>query len=214
MELPADTYLRDKLFNIATSHKRMSLQIQVRNIEAGNPDVCNPRIPWSETDYPWQDLADLVLTYYVPKVSEDRAHFNFTKLPDDIRYETPVGTDNYGGLIQIQEKVLTSTVRKKYPEGTSTESKKTTTFLVHVETGNHLFSGTDAGVYITLYGKLLFCTLKKIITFKHVLVHYVRVHCTQKTFLCFRAYFRPWYKKSIWNNILIDLSAEALVLSD
>ena len=152
MELPADTYLSDKLCTIATDNKKMTLQVQIRNIEAGNPNLCNPREAWPVEKFPWQDFTDLSLTYHVPKNAEDRANYNFAKLPDDIHYETPVTTDNYGGLLQIQEKVLASTVRKKYPEGTATHSEKTTTFLVHVETGNHLFSGTDAGVYISVYG--------------------------------------------------------------
>lgn len=153
MELPADTYLKDKLSKIATDNKRMTLQIQVADFRPDDKELCNPRVAWSESTSPWQDVADLILTYYVPKHNMDRAYYNFTRLPDDIQLETPQGTDNFAGLIQIQEKVLASTVRKKFPEGSSTDEEKTTTFLVHVETGNHMFSGTDAGVYITLYGK-------------------------------------------------------------
>ncbi|XP_052809001.1 polyunsaturated fatty acid 5-lipoxygenase-like isoform X2 [Mya arenaria] len=152
IQLPADTYLTDRLLNIASNHKTMTLQVQVRDFDSTNPTECEPTRYWEEEAYPWQDLADVTLTFIVPKLMEERANYDFLLLPDGLQIETPVGGENYANLVSIQEKVLTSTARKKHPEEMHVESPKTTTYLVHVETGNHLFSGTDAGVYIALYG--------------------------------------------------------------
>lgn len=149
MELPADTYLTDRLLNVASENKTMKLQIQIREYD---PPIGDPAQFWDEEAFPWRDLADLTLTYLVPKLLEERANYDFRTLPGGISVEIPQGGENYGSLVLIQEKVMTSTVRPKHPEGARNESKKTTTFLVHVETGDHLFSGTDAGVYIALYG--------------------------------------------------------------
>ncbi|XP_045198128.2 polyunsaturated fatty acid 5-lipoxygenase-like isoform X2 [Mercenaria mercenaria] len=151
MELPSDTYLQQKLRNIAQENLTMKLQVQIRDI-TDVKSVFDPTTEWEENDFPWCDLADLCLSYSVPKLSTERAKYNFCSLPEHIQMVVPEGTEDYGSLIQIQEKVLTSTTRKKHQEGLTPAGHKETTFLVHVETGNHLFSGTDAGVYIALYG--------------------------------------------------------------
>ncbi|KAL4232675.1 Arachidonate 5-lipoxygenase [Mactra antiquata] len=151
IELPSNTYLQQKLRNIANENKTMKLQVQIRDVSDAR-SVFDPMTAWEEEDYPWQDVAELLLTYSVPKIDAERAKFNFTKSPEGIQISFPQGTDNQGGLIPIQEKVLSSTSRKKYPEEEAPSDGKETTYLVHVETGNHMFSGTDAGVYIALYG--------------------------------------------------------------
>ncbi|WAR08058.1 LOX5-like protein [Mya arenaria] len=138
IQLPADTYLTDRLLNIASNHKTMTLQVQVRDFDSTNPTECEPTRYWEEEAYPWQDLADVTLTFIVPKLMEERANYDFLLLPDGLQIETPVGGENYANLVSIQEKVLTSTARKKHPEEMHVESPKTTTYLVHVETGNHL----------------------------------------------------------------------------
>lgn len=150
MELPSDNYLTDRLQNVASENKTMKLQVQIREYD---PSLCDPVQFWDEEAFPWRDLADVTLTYLVPKLLEERAIYDFRVLPGGIFIEIPKGCENYGNLVLIQEKVMTSTVRLKRPEGVQNESKKSTTFLVHVETGDHLFSGTDAGVYIALYGE-------------------------------------------------------------
>jgi len=167
MELPADTYLTDGVLTIATNHKKMTLQVQLRDYDPSNPTECEATRYWDSEAYPWHDLADLILTFIVPKMVEERANYDFTLLPEDLKVEIPPQGENYASLVLIQEKVLTSTARKKYPEEMHVESTKTTTYLVHVETGDHLFAGTDAGVYIALYGKVPFvgkCNLKKLNT--------------------------------------------------
>lgn len=153
MELPSDTYLQKRLRNITKETLKMKLQIQIRDNDTDLQSIFDPTEAWDEAEFPWQDLADLLLTYSVPKLSSERAKYNFCKMPEHIRMITPEGTESYGGLVHIQEKVLTSTVRKKHLEGEQVGDEKETTFLVHVETGTHLFSGTDAGVYIALYGE-------------------------------------------------------------
>lgn len=131
----------------------MKLQVQVReHISVPKSTDLDPTEFWDEAEHPWLDLADIVLTYSVPKDMGERAKYEFTKMPEHIQVVFPEGTENFCGLIPIQEKVLSSTVRRKHAEGKAPSSGKETTFLVHVETGNHLFSGTDAGVYVALYG--------------------------------------------------------------
>lgn len=152
MELPSDTYLQQRLKHVTEQNLNMKLQVQIRDeVSDKRSSVFDPTEMWEEDDFPWQDVADVILTYSVPKDSGERAKYDFTKMPEHIQLVVPEGTDNFGGLIQIQEKVLSSTVRKKHPEEVNSSGKETT-FLVHVETGNHLWSGTDAGVYIALYG--------------------------------------------------------------
>lgn len=152
MEMPSDTYLQQRLRNIARENLTMKLQVQIRDKDTDVKSVFDPTTAWEENEFQWQDLAVIRLTYSVPKLISERAKYNFCNMPEHIQMVVPEGTDNYGGLIQIQEKVLASTTRKKHHEGEMAASNKQTTFLVHVETGNHLFSGTDAGVYIALYG--------------------------------------------------------------
>ena len=132
----------------------MKLQVQIRDDSDKVESIFDPTSEWEETEFPWLDLADLILSYSVPKVSTERAKYDFCSFPEHIQMVTLEGKDNFGSLVHIQEKVLTSSTRKKHKEGELPAGHKETTFLVHVETGNHLFSGTDAGVYIALYGKL------------------------------------------------------------
>lgn len=153
MELPADTYLQQRLKNVTKENLAMKLQVQIRDSDTNVKSVFDPATAWDENEFQWKDLADIRLTYSVPKLPSERARYDFTMMPEHIQMVVPEGTDNYGSLIHIQEKVLTSTTRKKHHEGELPAINKETTFLVHVETGNHLFSGTDAGVYIALYGK-------------------------------------------------------------
>ena len=154
MELPCDTYLHRKLKDIATNHVTMKLQVQIRDFQEITDELLSPRKCWDESENSWVDLADFIFTYNVPKLHGERAQYNFTTSPEGILIKTTEGSDNFGRLIHIQEKVLTSTVRKKRPEHIIEYSGRNTTYLIHVETGSYLFSGTDAGVYVSLYGRL------------------------------------------------------------
>lgn len=153
IELPSNTYLHENMRNITVNNRRMTLQVQMRNYDdRADQNTVSSTSFWDEKEFPWIKLSNIVLTYNVPKINFERAKFNFTNLPDYMTEEIPTNFDNPGSLINIQEKVLSSSVRKKKPETDPTTNGKNTTFLIHVETGNHLFSGTDAGVYIALYG--------------------------------------------------------------
>ena len=113
--------------------------------------VLDPCLPWDETDYPWQNLAEVFLTHRVPKKASERAKFNFTRT-DSLVIEKLADFESMGELTNIREKMLSGNLRIRRPES-PLKDPEMTTLLVHAETGHYLFSGTDAGVYITLFGR-------------------------------------------------------------
>lgn len=167
VELPANTYLHDKLSKLSHTYAWMKLQVQL--IKADNKtevtQVLDPCIAWSEVDHPWQNVAEVLLTHRVPKKSFERAKFNFTRT-SSLQIETLADFESMGELTNIREKMLSGNLRLRRPE-TPLHSPEMTTLLVHAETGNYLFSGTDAGVYITVFGtkgrteKALLCHMLK-----------------------------------------------------
>ena len=136
----------------------MKLQVQLLNVDNKTDltQVLDPCLGWDD-DHPWHDLAELVLTHRVPKKTSERAKFNF-KSTGDMTIETLPDFGNMGELTNIREKMLSGNLRVKRPE-TPLPEPEMTTYLVHAETGHYLYSGTDAGVYITIYGKYLHALL-------------------------------------------------------
>ena len=132
----------------------MKLQIQLRKQEDNTDmtEVLDPRVVWNDEDHPWHDLTEIVLTHRVPKKTSERAKFDLT-FTGDLNIETLADFGNMGELTNIREKMLSGNLRVKRPE-TPLPEPEMTTFLVHAETGHYLFSGTDAGVYISLFGNL------------------------------------------------------------
>lgn len=112
--------------------------------------VLDPCLAWDEQEHPWQNLAEVLLTHRVPKKSFERAKYNFTRT-NNLVIERLADLESMGELINIREKMLSGNLRLRRPE-TPLREPEMTTLLVHAETGHYLFSGTDAGVYITLFG--------------------------------------------------------------
>ena len=111
MELPSDTYLHDRLRDIASNPRSMLLQVQLRAEDPDNGDLLNPTLAWDCTAYPWQDVAQIHLTNCTPKACTERAKYNFNKTPEDVELVVPEMGDSFAGLVQVT--LLTLIV---YPE--------------------------------------------------------------------------------------------------
>lgn len=140
---------------------KLTLQVQVRDPEppktpskSSTPcEILYPNKEWDVDQYPWQDLADIVVTSLTPDNVKERAKYNFAELPDKMEIETSPDLDPYTSLMGIEDKSLWSVGETK--EQNEDLKRKMITYLVEVETGHRMYAGTNAGVHIAIYGK--FC---------------------------------------------------------
>ncbi|KAK3579731.1 hypothetical protein CHS0354_008871 [Potamilus streckersoni] len=153
-----DYYLGEALENVAVTNPTMRLQIQHRDVTSDivPEELKDPCKSWDEKSCPWEDIADIVLTYKVPNVLAERAKFNVEKIPDGISVQTLANASPYTYLLNVHEKVLFASTRSR-PLSNSSFSDvickpEMTTYLVHVETGYQIESETNAAVSISIYG--------------------------------------------------------------
>ncbi|KAK3579734.1 hypothetical protein CHS0354_008875 [Potamilus streckersoni] len=145
-------FLSESLLRVSETHPTMMLQVQFRDImSVSAPDnVVDPSVVWDEKECPWRNLASVILTYNVPNLPEERAKYSFHKLPEGVRLQTLSNTESYAELILYRDRALFSARGGKMTQ--ESVSKKMTTYLIHVETGFYLFSGTNATVSIAIFG--------------------------------------------------------------
>ncbi|KAK3579727.1 hypothetical protein CHS0354_008868 [Potamilus streckersoni] len=156
VELPSGNYLADKLLSVSRSTCYLKLQTQVRNVGVdGLKDSWkNPCIAWDEEECPWSDLANIALTQRIPKDAAERAHYSFSTLPEGVAIATMDGMESYADLVVALEKVLTSSTRTKIPDDPllTNPEPEMTTYLISIETGYHMYAGTNATVEVILIG--------------------------------------------------------------
>ncbi|KAL3883124.1 hypothetical protein ACJMK2_029417 [Sinanodonta woodiana] len=154
----SDHYLGEVLENVAETNPTMRLQIQHRDVTSHivPEELKDPCISWDEKTFPWEDIADMVLTHKVPNVLAERAKYNVEKIPDGIGVETLANSIPYTYLLNVREKVLFASTRSRPLSHSSVSAVKCkpemTTYLVHVETGYQAESETNAAVSIAIYG--------------------------------------------------------------
>ncbi|KAL3883129.1 hypothetical protein ACJMK2_029422 [Sinanodonta woodiana] len=149
------TSLSESLRRVSETFPTMMLQVQIQDrMSASVPDhVIDPSVVWDEKECPWINLATIVLTYNVSNLPEERAKYGFDTLPEGVSLRTLSNTESYPELILYRESVLfSSTRRRMITEESALMKQKLTIYLIHVETGFYLLSGTNATVSISIFG--------------------------------------------------------------
>ncbi|KAL3883125.1 hypothetical protein ACJMK2_029418 [Sinanodonta woodiana] len=149
------TSLSDSLKRISETYPIMKLQVQSRFTvtKSAQDSIVDPSVVWDEKEFPWRDLASIVLSYNVSNLPEERAKYSFEKLPEDIRLGTSSKLESYTELLLFQERALLSSTRQRMmTEESVLKKQKMTTYIIQVETGVFMFSGTNANAFISLFG--------------------------------------------------------------
>ncbi|KAL3883127.1 hypothetical protein ACJMK2_029420 [Sinanodonta woodiana] len=131
------TSLSESLVRVSETFPTMMLQVQFQDIMyVSVPDrVIDLSVVWDETDCPWREKYD------------------FDNCSEGGSLQILSNTESYPKLIIYRERALFSfTRRKSMAEESALVKQKMTTYLIHVETGFYLLSGTNATVSISIFG--------------------------------------------------------------
>ena len=154
-------YLRIEYGNrLENSALQYRLQIQVRPVGKNNlNEILNPCKEWSKKSFPWFDLAVITIALPLPETVVARTKFSLYNLPKELSLPAQPSSSHFYSLGH-ELGVFMGNMEKSFkhdPDDIEEEFK--VKYIVTVCTGNVKNAGTDADVYITLTGKLLFYLL-------------------------------------------------------